>query len=189
MRKWQGVLAVGLAVVAADASAAVASSSPAGFVVKFEVPLAVSRADAYTKLLEVGKWWSDGHTYSGSASNLTIAREPGGCFCEKLKDGGFVRHMSVESVMAPALLRLSGALGPLADFGAHGSLTFQLSAASDGKATTLVATYIVGGYNAGSGLQEMAAPVDGVLKEQLDRFKRFVETGKPAPESSRHGAC
>lgn len=179
MRRWQGVLAIGIAVVAAEASAAVSSSSPAGFEVKLEVPLTAARADAYAKLFEVGKWWNDAHSYSGSASNMTIAREPGGCFCEKLKDGGFVRHMSVESVMAPALLRLSGALGPLADFGAHGMLTFQLSATDDGKATTLVATYIVGGYNAASGLQEMAGPVDGVLKEQLDRFKRFVETGKP----------
>ncbi len=45
---------------------------------------------------EIGNWWSDAHTYSGKASNLTLRNEPGGCFCETLPGGGFVRHASLE---------------------------------------------------------------------------------------------
>lgn len=174
-------LAIGLlAVVSGPAVAAVASSGPAGFVVKFDMPIAAPRADVYARLLEIGKWWSDTHTYSGAAANMSIVNQPGGCFCEQVKSGSFVRHMSVEVSLAPALLRMSGALGPLADLGAQGTLSIQLAAANE-KATTFTATYIVGGYHSANGLQEMAAPVDGVLKEQFDRFKRFAETGKPTP--------
>ncbi len=40
-------------------------------------------------------------------------------------------------------------------------------------------TYSVGGFIDG-GFDKMAPAVDGVLGEQLERLKRFVETGKPA---------
>ncbi len=178
MRSWIVVLA--LAAASGEAAAEVTGSSPAGFIVKFELPIAAPRADVYALALEVGKWWSDAHTYSGSASNMSIVREPGGCFCEKLQSGAFVRHMSVEMSFSPSLLRMSGALGPLQDLGAHGMLSLQFTAAGE-KATTLVATYIVSGYNPSNGLLEIAPAVDGVLKEQFDRFKRVAETGKPTP--------
>src|SRR5688572_23565436 len=143
MRKLVLMAALPLTVVSTHAAAEVVSSSPAGFIVKFEMPIAAPRPDVYARVLEIGKWWSDAHTYSGAASNMSLVNEPGGCFCEKLKNGAFVRHMSVEVSMAPALLRLTGALGPLAELGAHGTLSIQLSAPSE-KATTFVATYIVG---------------------------------------------
>ena len=48
------------------------------------------------------------HSYSGDGKNITIDVKPGGCWCEALKDGGFVRHMTVEqaaSRRAPGLQR------------------------------------------------------------------------------------
>ncbi|MDI1365107.1 MAG: ATPase, partial [bacterium] len=47
----------------------------------------------------------------------------------------------------------------------------------DGE-TTLTLTYDVGGYLRG-GLDKIAAPVDGVLGQQVLRLKRQVETGQP----------
>src|SRR5262245_7793102 len=101
MRNGCRFLVLALAFAAADAGAAVSSSSAAGFVIKIETPLAIATGDAFARALEVGRWWSDDHTYSGAAKNMSIRNEPGGCFCESLKDGGFVRHGSVELSIPP----------------------------------------------------------------------------------------
>jgi hypothetical protein len=163
------------------AMADVQSSSPAGFVVRIELPVAAAPADLYTKLFEIGRWWSDSHTYTGKASNLTLKNEPGGCFCEALPGGGFVRHATAEYSDKDKLLRLSGGLGPLQEMGAQGTLSFNLLPV-DKAGTRLVVSYVVGGYPVGEkGFAALAEPVNGVLKEQLERFKRYVETGKPAP--------
>jgi hypothetical protein len=162
-------------------TAAVSASSPAGFVIRIEVPIAAPRADVHARALEVGRWWSDAHTYSGAAANMSLSREPGGCFCEKLDNGGFVRHGSVELSMPPSVLRFSGALGPLQELGAHGMLTMQFSAAGEEKETKLVVTYAVSGYEPTKGVGELAAIVDQVISEQFIRLKRYAETGKPTP--------
>jgi hypothetical protein len=180
MRKTCGSMAVALvlALGAVEAGAAVSANSAAGFVIKIEVPIAAPRADVHARALEIGRWWSDAHTYSGAAANMSLSREPGGCFCEKLDNGGFVRHGAVELSMPPSVLRFSGALGPLQELGAHGMLTMQFSAASE-KETKLLVTYAVGGYEPAKGLGELAAIVDTVIAEQFMRLKRYAETGKP----------
>jgi len=60
--------------------------------------------------------------------------------------------------------------------GAAGHLNILLSE-KDGR-TTVTLTYDVGGYMNG-GLDTLAAPVDGVLGQQVARLKTQVETGKP----------
>jgi hypothetical protein len=163
------------------AAADVQSSSPAGFVVRIEMPVAAAPTDVYTKLFEIGRWWSEAHTYTGKASNLTLKNEPGGCFCEALPSGGFVRHAAVEYSDKGKVVRLSGGLGPLQELGAQGMLSFNLLPA-DKAGTRLVVSYVVSGYPANEkGFAALAAPVNGVLKEQIERLKRYVETGKPAP--------
>jgi hypothetical protein len=144
------------------------------------VPITAAPADVYPKLFEIGRWWSDAHTYTGQASNMTLKNEPGGCFCEALP-GGFIRHAALEYSDKGKVVRLSGALGPLQELGAQGMLSFNFVAA--GKAgTRLVVSYAVSGYLANEkGLAALAGPVNDVLQEQVDRFKRYVETGKPAP--------
>jgi hypothetical protein len=181
MRSSYGCLVLLLALCAAEAHSAVSASSPAGFVVKIEVPIAAARADVYARAWEIGRWWSDSHTYSGQAANMSMSREPGGCFCEKLENGGFIRHGSVELSIPPSVLRFSGALGPLQELGAHGMLTMQFSAGAGEKETKLVVTYAVGGYEPAKGIGELAAIVDTVISEQFFRLKRYAETGKPTP--------
>ena len=181
MRKSLGSIAAALLVLGAvEARGAVSASSPAGFVIRIEMPIAAPRADVHARALEIGRWWSDSHTYSGAASNMSLSREPGGCFCEKLDNGGFVRHGSVELSIPPSVLRFSGALGPLQELGAHGMLTMQFSAANE-KETKLVVTYAVGGYEPAKGLGALAPLVDQVISEQFVRLKHYAETGKPTP--------
>jgi hypothetical protein len=161
------------------APADVLSSSAGGFVLRLEIPVAAAPADVYAKFFEIGRWWSDAHTYTGKAANMTLQNEPGGCFCEALPGGGFVRHAALEYSDKAKIARLSGALGPLQEMGAHGLLAFNFLPA-DKAGTKLVVSYVVSGYQPDKGFAPLAEPVNGVLKEQVERFKRFVETGKPA---------
>lgn len=166
------------------AQADVLSSSPAGFAIRIEMPVAAPPAQVYAKFFEIGRWWSDEHTYSGKASNMTLRNEPGACFCERLAGGGFIRHASLEYSDKGKVARLAGALGPLQELGAHGLLAFNFTPAdkaNPGAGTQLVVSYMAGGYQPGAGLGPLAEPVNGVLKEQVERLKRFVETGKAAP--------
>jgi hypothetical protein len=161
----------------------VVSSSPAGFIVRIELPVAAPPADVYSAFFEIGKWWSGAHTYSGKSSNLSLRNEPGGCLCEALAGGGFVRHATLEYSDKGKVARLDGALGPLQEMGAHGLLAFNFGAAdktNPARGTKLVVTYTVSGYQPDAGYAPLAEPVNGVLTEQVERLKRFVETGAPA---------
>jgi uncharacterized protein YndB with AHSA1/START domain len=159
------------------ADAAVVESTAAGFLVRHEVTIDAAPDKVYRALTDdVGKWWNPDHTYSGDAANLTIDARPGGCFCEKLPNGGGVEHMGVAYVAPGQVLRLRGALGPLQGSGLAGSMTWKL--APSASATRLELTYSVGGYMQG-GFDKMAPAVNFVLGEQLGRLKTYVETGKP----------
>lgn len=122
----------------------------------------------------MGEWWDASHTFSGDAHNLTIEEKPGGCFCEKLPNGGGVRHMEVVNVTPGKTLVLRGALGPLQSVAATGAMSFQLSA--EGPGTRLALTYAVTGYLP-AGMNTWAAPVDSVLTEQMNRLKGLIEKG------------
>jgi uncharacterized protein YndB with AHSA1/START domain len=126
----------------------------------------------FRALVDVGSWWSKDHTYTGDAGNLSIAAQPGGCFCEKLPNGGGVEHGRVVNVAPGALLRLDGALGPLQELGVSGSMTWQIAAS--GQGSTLTMTYVVGGYAPG-GLDKLAAVVDQVLSQQVGLLKAHAE--------------
>jgi hypothetical protein len=147
---------------------AVVASGAGGFVLREEVEYAGPPAAAWQRPVRVGDWWGGSHTYSGDASRLTMKLEPGGCWCESLPSGGFVRHMDVVYVEPNVALRLVGGLGPLQQMGVSGALTFTLKAGSSGK-TRVVAEYAASGY-AADGFTELAPAVDRVLGAQLNRF-------------------
>jgi uncharacterized protein YndB with AHSA1/START domain len=172
------LLSIGCVLLWASAARAdVVDSSAGGFTAKMVVPIAAPAATVYRAIVDrVGIWWDSNHTWSGSAANLTIDATAGGCFCERLPNGGGVRHMTVVYVDPGKLLRLNGGLGPLQDMAVAGSMTFKLTE-SAGK-TSLEVTYKVGGYAPG-GLDAIAKPVDGVLTAQILRLKKFVETDAP----------
>lgn len=130
-------------------------------------------AQAYAALIDVAHWWNSEHTWSGSAANLSLKPEAGGCFCERWKDNS-VQHMQVLWASKDRLLRLQGALGPLQNMAVQGVMTFNLKPGDGGS--TLQFEYRVNGAS-GSGLDKLAAGVNEVLMQQLDRLQRYAETG------------
>jgi uncharacterized protein YndB with AHSA1/START domain len=151
--------------------------TPNGFLVKFDVSVNAPAAKVYDALVgQVGSWWNPEHTYSHDSKNLSIDARAGGCFCEKLPNGGGLEHLRVVYVAPPQVVRLSGALGPLQASGVAGSMTWKLTGEPDG--TRLELSYSVGGFIPG-GFEKIAPAVEAMLREQLDRLKLFVETGKP----------
>lgn len=167
-------LALGLA---APAKAEVMQSAPDGAHLLHQVRVEAPPAAVYALIGQVGRWWSGEHSYSGDAANLTLAMEPGGCFCERWKDGA-VEHARVILLMRDQVVRLGGALGPLQVKAVNGSLTFLLK--PDGAGTQLTVGYRLVGSSL-SGLDKDAPAVDGVLNVQVQRLKRLAETGKAAP--------
>ena len=171
------ILVILLTAVSPFAHADVVSSSPAGFVSEHQLTIAATRARVFKALTDdVGGWWDPEHSYSGNAANFSIDPRPGGCFCEKLPDGAVV-HMTVVFIRRDAMLRMIGGLGPLQAMAVSGSMTFELTDAANG-ATQLRYRYAVGGY-AADGLDALAIPVDQVQLGQLERLRRYVETGDP----------
>ena len=167
------------------AAAEVVDSSSGGFTVKTIVVIQASPEDVYRRLVRgIGDWWDPAHTFSGDAHNLSIEEKPMGCFCEKLAGQGGVRHMEVVFLAPGKRLVMTGALGPLQPLAVTGSMTIQLAPADGG--TRLEATYAVGGY-VPAGLNTLAAPVDGVLKQQFTRLKNYTERGEPVPKSEPKG--
>jgi uncharacterized protein YndB with AHSA1/START domain len=165
------------AVVHAD----VIDSAADGFTVKTTVSIHASPSEVYRRLVtNVGDWWNSAHTFSQDAHNLSIEERPMGCFCEKLPNQGFVRHMEVIYVQPGKTLRLSGAIGPLQTMAVSAVATFSLS--PEGEGTKLEFTYRVGGYNPG-GLIQMAPLVDHVWAEQIGRLKNLIETGNASGKS------
>ena len=83
------------------ANAARAEVVAGGFAVKTTLAIRATPDEVYRKLVRnVGDWWSPGHTFSRDCHNLRIEDNINGCFCEKLLDGGGVRHMDV-AFLAP----------------------------------------------------------------------------------------
>ena len=169
--------AVVFSIAAAAASAEVANVGPNGFAVKHSMTIQASPENVYAALVgKVDSWWNPEHTYSNDSKNLSIDARPGGCFCEKLANGGGVQHMSVVFASPGSTLRMLGGLGPLQGTGVAGSMTWRFIAAPPG--TKIEVSYSVGGYFQG-GLDKVAAPVNSVIGEQLMRLKSYIDTGKP----------
>jgi hypothetical protein len=166
-----------LCLIGGHASAAVVEVTPVGFGVRAELVSAAPPKSVYRALLyQIDKWWNPKHTYSGNSRNLSIDSKIGGCFCEQMGKGSGVEHARIIYLIPDALVRMSGALGPLQSSGLVGTLTWKLSAAGTG--TKIELTYNVGGYMHGA-FENIAPEVDEVLGDQLDRLKSFSETGKP----------
>jgi uncharacterized protein YndB with AHSA1/START domain len=157
--------------------AEVADSAANGFTVKISMNIQSTPDEVYRKFVRnVGDWWNPEHTFSGSSQNLSIEERAAGCFCEKMPNGGGVRHLEVVYVAPGKVLVLSGGLGPLQSLGVSGSMTITFSPASGG--TKLEVSYAVGGYLA-AGLNTWAAPVSTMLTEQFTRLKNYTEHGDP----------
>src|SRR6185437_15988659 len=88
-------VALPLLVQVSTAPAEVVDVSPGGFTLRILSHVAASPDQVYAVLIKPSRWWASDHTYSGSADNLYLEARAGGCWCEKLPDGGSVLHLTV----------------------------------------------------------------------------------------------
>ena len=164
-------------VFATSATAEVTDAEAGGFTTVNEVMIDANAETAWRAAIDgVGKWWNPDHTISGDASRMSITAAPQGCFCENFGGDAGVVHMNVSMVSPGALIRLTGALGPLGLMGVSGNMTWEFETVED--ATKVRFTYAVGGYRPG-GLDVISGPVDAVIGEALARLKAQIETGDP----------
>lgn len=156
-------------------SGEVLDSSDEGFSVRHRIEVQLSPTDSYSRMIDgVSDWWESSHTFSGDSKNLYIEAVPNGCFCETFTEGGGVRHAVVIMAQPGKRLRMMGSLGPLQPLGASGVLDFSLR--PEGEGTAIELNYRLGGY-AHDGLANWAGPVDGVLREQMSRLEKLLNTG------------
>ena len=160
------LLAVVLSLAAGAASAEVSSRSENGFSLTYERPVTASAEAVLEAVGRPAAWWSDAHTYSGSAANITVDLRPGGCWCEALPGGG-VKHAEAVLVWPEQrMVRFDAPFGPLQSIGADAVLTVTWAEADDGAARTLKWSFVVTGPGAGT----MADPIDGVIGQQFGRL-------------------
>ena len=157
---------------AAPAAAEVGSASANGFEVRHTVNLVAKPELAFASFANVGAWWNGEHSYSGDAKNMSMSLKPGGCFCENLpKANGGIEHMRVAFVEPGQRVVLTGALGPLLFEAVAGVMDVQVKSTAAGSQLTL--SYRAAGFAKG-GADKMAPLVDGVLGEQMKRFRAFA---------------
>ena len=162
--------------VASPAAAEVVSADAHDFDVRHSVRLKGPAASAWSYFVQIGKWWSADHSYSGNASNLSLSPEPGGCFCERVGASGGVEHLQVIVALPPKRLVMTGALGPLLYEGVSGVMDVRFDEA-DG-ATNVSIDYRASGFVRGTG-PELAKAVDSVLGEQVASYARFAAGDVP----------
>ena len=156
--------------VSASAAAEVVETREGFFKIQSVVLVDLPPAAAWRALTRVPAWWDSAHTWSGAARNLSLKARAGGCFCEKLADGGSVQHARVVLAQPGQLLRLDGALGPLQEMAVNGTLTYSL--APDGPGTRVTMSYAVAGALT-MDAAKLAPLVDQVMAGQLERLRNY----------------
>lgn len=163
------------------------------FVTQAEAVVDADSKATWLALISPARWWSDEHTWSGDASNLTLTPQAGGCFCERIPEvedaeritlEGSVEHMRVVQSYPERALRMRGSLGPLQSEPVTGILTIALSETAEG--TRIVWEYNVGGSTRYE-VSTIAVAVDAVMTQQLngiaDLLGRIDESAGPDEES------
>jgi len=161
-----GALAV--AGLALPAHADVKSVAPDGMVLQFKGEVALSRDDAWSRLLNPSAWWVGDHTYSGDSKNLSIDAVAGGCWCE-LWEGGEVEHGRVIYLKRNEAIRYNAPLGPLQGLGVNSVVTFSLADGSAAGRTAITVDMVVVGSSL-SGLDKLAPIVNDVVGAQVKGF-------------------
>jgi hypothetical protein len=171
--KW--VVAAGLVFASGAAQAEVVSAGPNGFHVRQSVQMVVPQQAAYAAFGQVGSWWNPEHSYSGKSANLSMALTTGGCFCERLDNGGGIEHMRVTFVDPGKRILMTGSLGPLLYEATNGVMDVQIKSIAGGS--QLMIDYRVSGFFNG-GADKLAPIVDQVLADQMRRFRTYA-TARP----------
>ncbi|WP_234031906.1 SRPBCC family protein [Porphyrobacter sp. SLTP] len=188
---------LGLASMAwgAAASAEVTRATDDSFVSRHEVVVKASPKQVWLALISPATWWTSEHTWSGSAKNLTLVPQAGGCFCETIPEvdepgrftlEGSVEHMRVVQAYPESALRMVGNLGPLQSEPVTGVLTIAISKVDKG-------TRIVWEYNVGGPMRYevpvISKAVDGVMGVQLAALaKPLVVVAMPSSSAAKPAA-
>lgn len=175
-----GILCCLLAAQSTHADTTAVSDS--GFTSSFRAEIKTAPAQAWGAVVQLPRWWSSAHTYSGNAANLAMDAQAGGCWCERWRDAAgashSVQHAQVVLAQEGRVLRLNGAIGPLQDMAVVGVLTIVTSTGTGveaGKHFLRMTYRVAGGSEAG--LDKLAPVVDGVIGEQFKRLKVLIEKG------------
>jgi len=145
--------------------------TPGGFTVEHSAPVAADNDAVYEAMQKIGQWWNPDHSWSGQPSNLYMDARLGGCFCERLPDGGGVEHLRIIYLAPGKQIRFDGALGPLQGMAVNGRMLWKIAEAGSGSKITF--TYHVTGFMEG-GFEGLAPVVDAVIGEQLLRLGEFL---------------
>lgn len=172
MIRFAALLATACVAAAAPASAEVVSRSADGFTLRFAVGVEAAPEDVVSAVSELPQWWDPAHTYTGDASNLSLAFQEGGCWCEKLADGTVFEHAVVTGITADRVT-MNAALGPLHDKATKAELTFGSGPENRGRLVTI--DFVV----EGPGLGVMADGVNIVMDQAFDRLIHQIEYGEP----------
>ena len=165
------LFAFALMAASTPAAAEVVNASANGFQVRQAVDLPVPPELAFASFGNVAAWWNSEHTYSGDRANMSLALSPGGCFCERLPDGGGIEHMRVTYVAPAKRVVLTGSLGPLLYEATAAVMDVQVKPHAGGS--QLVLDYRAAGFFNG-GADKLAPLVDQVLAEQMARFRKYA---------------
>lgn len=167
------VFASTMSLVAAPASAEVSSRADDSFTLTYERRVDASADTVFSALARPAAWWSDAHTYSGSAANIRMDLRPGGCWCEDLPGGG-VKHAEAVLVWPERnMVRFDAPFGPLQALGADAVLTVTWAPAPEDRGRLLKWTFVVVGPGAGA----LADPVEAVMAEQFERLVSHLSAG------------
>ena len=182
---------------AMPARAEVIATTTDGFVTRDTASVKADPLATWLALTKPGEWWSDQHSWSGDAKNMTLTPQGGGCFCERIPVGdsgnssameGSARHAEVIQAFPMKVLRMRGGFGPLQSEPATGVLTITLKEIEGG-------TRILWEYNVGGPMRykiaEIAPAVDAVMSEQLRRLRAHlgpIEDGGGADPEDETGS-
>lgn len=169
------VIASVAVLLAQGAQAEVRVAAPGALVVEHHFQISATPEAAWAVLVHPERYWPSDHTWSGSAANLSLAPEAGGCYCERWA-GGSAQHGVVAMAIPGKQLRIRGALGPFQEMPVTGVLTVSLKAGDGG--TEAIVTYRLAGDET-SRLADMAGVVDAVVRQQFAGFAALASA--PAP--------
>ena len=170
---------------AVPAAAEVVEQGDDSFVTRDSAEVGTTPRETWMALIQPKLWWSDSHTWSADASNLSLVPSAGGCFCEKIPGEGDIpldgsaQHAVVVQAVPDKALRLRGSLGPLQAIPATGILTVTLEETEDG--TKITWEYHVGNVS-GFPIDTISSAVDGVMSQQLAGLRDYLGASDVEPE-------
>lgn len=154
-----------------SANAEVTEQSENHFIVKHQLTSNKSLEHVYQQFSAVSQWWESDHTFSGKAENLYFDFAKERCFCERMPDNGFVRHLEVIHVQPRKRVVFSGGLGPLQDQTVNGKMIWSFEQTDKGVKVDI--EYRVYGKIV-DGMGKWPGAVDFVLGTQVKRLKALL---------------